>query len=220
MLVRVVEGREEAAEPRAGRAGEPVEAGGLVGERGREVRAHGGEALGAGRRGEQRRGTRERRQRGGVELLAVLRGAAAERGARGHGGGGGRRGESGERRGERRQRRLRPVEGRQHDGEHVRREELYRDSGRLGHLRAGDGGIKVRGNGHQAGHRVRRRVADGVVDGVGRRAAGARRGGLFGHSSSAGVVALALVIVAVTVTVALSCAGGGEEKDGEEEERR
>jgi len=126
-----------------------------------------------------------------VELLAVLRGAAAERGARGHGGGGGRRGESGERR----QRRLRPVEGRQHDGEHVRREELYGDSGRLGHLRAGDGGIKVRGHGHQAGHRVRRRVADGVVDGVGRRAAGARRGGPFGHSSSAGVVALALVIV-------------------------
>jgi hypothetical protein len=56
---------------------------------------------------------------------------------------------------------------------------------------------------------MRRRVADGVVDGVGRRAAGACRGDLFVHSSSAGVVALALVTV-----VALSCAGGGEEKDG------
>jgi hypothetical protein len=60
---------------------------------------------------------------------------------------------------------------------------------------------------------MRRRVADGVVDSVGRRA-GSRRGGLLGHSSSAGVVALALV------TVALSCAGGGEdEKDGQEERR-
>jgi hypothetical protein len=71
VLVGVVEGREEAADPRAGRAGEPVEAGGLVGERGREVRAHGREAL-AGRR-EQRGGARQRPQRGGVEVLAVLR---------------------------------------------------------------------------------------------------------------------------------------------------
>jgi hypothetical protein len=71
VLVGVVEGREEAADPRAGRAGEPVEAGGLVGERGREVRAPGREAL-AGRR-EQRGGARQRPQRGGVEVLAVLR---------------------------------------------------------------------------------------------------------------------------------------------------